>query len=277
MVVLQSFARRYRAPENWVLPAGAKLTVAWLAAVLIVFAVIIAYPTLFEFPKYGGQLLRSAVLGCWIAFLAGCVAGFVVAAAVNAINAVSTWGAWSESRTNIIILSAGPGLTFLLLYMLSTPGFMQKLGLTGIKAGDFEITLPPSLTLPSPLMFQPYPAQTGLSSLADKYTPWFQNIWPLFQKLKGRPEEMNFMDLAYFQRQALYVKYEPKDPFSPSDQVNYPDVPLTQDQGTGLSTPWSRQRHLEPGKIPTIVAAGDRVRRLLSSIFPGRPDHKAID
>ena len=230
MVALQIVARHYQAPQNWVLPAGTELTVALLAAALIVLAAVIAYPTLFQFSKYGWLLLRSVALGCWIAFLAGCAAGFVVAAAVNAINAVSTWGAWSESRTNIIILSAGPGLTILILYMLSMPGVMQKLGLTGIKAGDFEITLSPSQIANIPTDVPAFtPAQASLGKLADKYTPWFQNIWPMFQNLKDHPSEADFIDLAYFQRQALYVKYEPKE-FSPREQVKHPKVPLTEDQ-----------------------------------------------
>jgi hypothetical protein len=60
--------------------------------------------------------------------------------------------------------------------MLSMPGVMQKLGLTGIKTGDIEITLAPSQTAMIPTDIPSLtPAQNNLGNLADKYTPWFQN------------------------------------------------------------------------------------------------------
>lgn len=224
VVVLSSIAALLH-PAQWVIPAGATLTVSWLAAVLLVIAAIIACPTLGYSNSYGWALLRSMALGCWVAFLAGCAAGFVVAATVNAINAISTWGAWSESRTNILILAAGPGLTILLLYMLSMPSVMQTLGLTGIKAGEFEISVAPSQTLNVPTDVPSLaPPQSVLGNLADKYTPWFQNIWPMFQPLKD-PANTDFIDLAYFQRQALYIKYDPKKSME-SAREKHLDVPL---------------------------------------------------
>ena len=143
------------------------------------------------------------MLGCWIAFLAGCLAGFVIAAAINAIVA---WGP-QANISNILILAAGPALTILFLYILAMPGVMQGLGLTGIKAGGVEITLtpPPGLRTDVP-SFTPSESGGAMAPLSGDYTPWFKNIWPMFRELND-PSHKEFLDQAYFQRETAYLKY----------------------------------------------------------------------
>jgi hypothetical protein len=185
--------------RRWIVPEGALVTLSWSLAALVVMAAIIAFPTLDYFRYYGWTLLRSMVLGCWISFLAGCVSGFIL---YTALSAISNWNAFDNVML-VIVLAAGPALTILLLYYLSVPGATQKLGLTGIKAGEVEITLgPPPASPPSIPSYTPVGENLGLKG---DFTPWFQNFWPMFLKLEDPNIKKEFMDLAYFQREARYL------------------------------------------------------------------------
>lgn len=189
-------------------PLGLRVVVAVVVLSLILIADIVAWPASVFWPSFGPTLIRSLVLGCWIAFLAGCLAGFVIAAALNAMEA---WGP-AASFTNLAVLAAGPILTILILYVLAMPTAMQGLGLSGIKAGGVEISLSPSpqgVRLDVPSYTNPSSAPsyepTSEGGSFDKYTPWFQNIWPMFLPLQD-PDQKKFNDLGYFQREAAYLK-----------------------------------------------------------------------
>lgn len=161
-------------------------------------------PDLFDYWPY----IYWIILGRAIALLIGCLAGFVLVAALGAIN---RWGPGADLKS-IVILAAGPLLTILALYLLAVPGARQSLGLTGIKAGDFEITLAApatNLTNPAPVnSFSPIPA--GGEALGD-YTGWFNNMWPMFVKPKSitssAPPAKDFLQRGYFEREKAYLDY----------------------------------------------------------------------
>jgi hypothetical protein len=143
-------------------------------------------------------------LGRGNAFLIGALAGVVIAHLLEiAMHWTPTTSAW-----NLLPILLSGGVAVFLLYMVAVPGVFQSLGLTGIKAGGVEITLStPSRSGATPNVpsFTPVGTSSSLGILSNKYSPWFQNLWPMLQPLSD-PSGKEFDNRGYFQREAGYLQ-----------------------------------------------------------------------
>lgn len=176
--------------------------ILFLAAVLIVTAALAwlaweAFKQTFSFGDW--TFVYWITLGNGAALLVGCLAGFLMAASIEAI---ARWNPDANNTWTVAALAAGPGIAMVALFILAVPGIRQSLGLTSVKAGGFEIELSPPTSSPPNVnsLTLPQPNVPGL----EGYTPWFRLLWPMFVDLKYQTGK-NFVDQGYFVREANYL------------------------------------------------------------------------
>jgi len=180
------------------------LIVAGTLVITLILA-LLALATLQKSFNYGPWGFTYWIaLGRGNTLLIGALAGLVTA---RLLEIAMRWTPGTSARDFLPILLVG-GVALFLLYLVAVPGVFESLGLTGIKAGGFELTLSASSRVgatPNVPSFTPVGTTSGLGAVSSKYSPWFQNLWPMLQPLSD-PTEKEFGDRGYFQREAGYLQ-----------------------------------------------------------------------